>query len=374
MLESKSCGLKGVQKVFYLNQNRVASCCRAEADVLNSENKFDFYLKKWQQESLQLDAGVELPGCSHCWRQEKNGKISYRSSIVPHKNQIELFLSNLCNQMCSYCSPTFSSTWQQSIEQEGMFQRISTTAKNNLLTKSNSEHIDYWIDQLSQYIDGCEDNSVYLKLLGGEPLMQYRNLQKFLFFNSKKIQQLVIHTNLNPPNNKFLKWLLYNIGSRKLLFTISIDSSPELNHWPRALFNKKKFVNNLNLLQQHQIPVKVASVISVLSVFDIKNFISWGNQQEIKINFFKLNNPDCLEAVLIPHPFRLEIWKTIEHLDPPEIIREILHQETNVDQLKLFEQRQYLVQYFERNHLDPAKYPNKIFQDYWSWLTENYKK
>ena len=371
---SKSCGLKGKQKVFYLSQNRVSSCCRAESEILDDSWSLTSYLQKWTTESLQLDAGIKLPGCKHCWTQEDNNKISYRLSANDKFNSIELFLSNLCNQMCSYCSPKFSSTWQESIDQFGTFQNISMTSKTNLeIAQPSDPNLGYWLAQIEDYIAGCADNSVILKLLGGEPLMQQRNLEKLLSFNSQKIYQLSIHTNLNPPTDKFLKWLLKNLTPTNFNFTVSLDACPEYNHWPRALFDQKKFLINLSLLEQYQVPVRFAAVVSVLSIFDLENFIMWTSNKRANIMFQKLHNPSCLDPTLIPQVFRQQIWEKVKHLDNYAIVKEILQQDDKLDNLKLFEQFNYLTQYFQRNQLDPTQSSNRLFVEYWQWLTKNYK-
>lgn len=370
---SKSCKLKGNQKVFYFAQNLISSCCRAKSENLDQTLGLTDYLQKWKIESQQLDAGIELPGCNYCWIQENNNKISYRLSADNDFNLIELFISNLCNQMCSYCSPKFSSTWQESIDQVGMFQNISLTSKQNLKTPPHTDvQVDYWLDQISQYINNCPDYSVVIKLLGGEPLMQQRNLEKLLSFGAQKIKRLMVHTNLNPPNNKFLLWLLKNFDSSNFKLIVSIDASPEYNQWPRALFDQTKFLSNLSLLEQHQIPVRIVSVASVLSIFDLENFILWANDKNIPIAFQKLYNPVCLDPVLVPQVFREQIWEKIKHHNVSDTIQEILQQEDTHDNLRLFEQFNYLTQYFQRNQLDPTNNNNKLFSEYWLWLTKKY--
>jgi organic radical activating enzyme len=371
-LPSKSCALKGNQKVFYLHQNKIASCCRAESETLNISRDLNWYLDKWQQESQQLDLGIQLPGCNHCWKKEAQAQVSMRST-TRDSNTIELCLSNLCNQMCSYCSPKYSSAWQDSIEEYGMFKNISNTAIRNLQPEHASENVDYWMDQIDQYISQCDDHSVELKILGGEPLMQQRNLQKLLTVNPRKIKKILVHTNLNPPTNKFLLWLIQNVDADILEFTVSLDASPQYNQWPRARFNQVEFDNNLQLLQNNQIAVSLNAVVSVLSVFDLQNYISWAREKNIHIYFNQLQNPDCLEALLIPYKFRSAIWDLIKHLDPPAVILKILQHKQHDNSLRLFEQYNYLHQYFQRNDLDPANYDNALFREYWTWLTKNFK-
>ena len=371
--KSRSCTLKAQQKTFYLQQNQISSCCRAQADTLDPADQLDHYLAKWQQESQLLDQGVEIPGCEVCWQQEKQGQLSYRLT-APDLNQIELYLSNLCNQMCSYCSPKFSSAWEHSLKTQGMFVDISASARQNLQTAQSTADADHWIQQISSYLDSQPDRSVVVKLLGGEPLMQQRNLETLLKFNARQIKTLAVHTNLNPPNNKFLLWLLQNIASDRLAFTVSLDASPDFNQWPRARFDKTQFETNLDLLKAHHVPVEINAVISVLSVFDLPNFIDWATHQKIKINFAKLYNPTCLDPALIPLEFRKQNLDQILNFEMPALIKEVLGAPTAIDRIRLIEQHNYLTQYFARNNIDPAQCPSDLFQQYWNWLTRNYKK
>jgi organic radical activating enzyme len=372
MSKSKSCPLKAQQKTFYLLQNRIASCCRAQADTLSDTDTLDFYLEKWQQEKILLDQGVEIPGCEVCWQHENQGQLSYRLTN-PEFNSIELYLSNLCNQMCSYCSPKFSSTWQDNLEEHGMFVNISSSAKQNLQIHQQSANIEHWVDQISNYLKGQPAGSVFVKLMGGEPLMQQRNLDKLLTLNLDSVNKLVVHTNLNPPTNKFLLWLLQNISADKLLFTISIDSSPGFNQWPRAKFDQFQFENNLAELKKYKVSTVISAVISVLSVFDLSNFVPWAQDQKIHITFSKLYHPDCLDPVLIPEEFRQKIWTQIEKFNPPVLVKEVLQTPAIADRIRLIEQYNYLRQYFERNNLDPWQYDNVLFKQYWTWLTRHYK-
>lgn len=373
--ESKSCSLKGSQQVFYLQFNQVASCCRAYADQLDANKPISYYQKQWQQESQLLKDGVELDGCQHCWQVEHQGKMSYRQQApLISENLIQLYISNLCNHMCSYCSPKYSSVWEESIHTHGAFKNISSTAKLNLESSQPSADINHWIDQIQSYINTCDENSVVLKLLGGEPLMQQRNLEKLLSVNSTKIKTLMIHTNLSPPTDKFLRWLLDSLSVDKLKISISLDTHPDYNHIPRAGFDRQKFLSNLELLQNKNVTIDFNSVVSVLSIFDLENFINWKNSNNFKVGFTKLHNPDCLDPQYVPFEFREKIWNKVSHLSLDPIIAEILQHPDNAVDLKLLEQYNYLTEYFNRNAIDPEQVNNTTFVEYWTWLTNKFKR
>ena len=370
-MPSKSCGLKWHQKIWSLHLNQASSCCRAHAEVLDASKPITFYLDKWQDESQQLDQGVKLLGCEYCWKDEDRGLSSYRleKPNLGKNNMIEIYMSNLCNQMCSYCSPRYSNIWQAAMIDHGPFTGVSATANFNLTPLPQADdHSEYWLSQLSDYVNSCPDNSISIKLLGGEPLMQVKSLEKLLSFNKNKIQSVIIITNLNPPSNKFLHWLLDNIPKEKLIFQVSLDSTPDYNHIPRAGFTRATFLENLNLLIQNQINFELRSVVSVLNMFDLENFIPWVTQNNFKTEFSKINNPLCLSPECLPKEFRVKIQQKIQNLEIPVIIRELLENPNDVVDLKLFEQYNYLTQYFERSNIDPAQVNNALFVEYWTWL------
>jgi len=362
---TKSCEFKGQQKVFLLHLNQTASCCRAEPIPLTNQ-PIDYYLDLWNNEKDQLAQGVELSGCKHCWKAENNGQLSYRQQpVVGNPNYVEIHFDNLCNQMCSYCSPKFSSAWESNIQQYGNFVNVSKSSKDNLaLTIAGTDrNTEFWIDQLKNFL---RRGPVGVRLLGGEPLMQRRNLQQLLELNTDQITDLTIITNLNPPNNKFLKWVLETFPKEKLFFEISLDTVPEHNAIPRAGFDRHKFEENLELLKQHGVEFIFLSVVSVLNIFSIHKFQTWLDDNNYQTKFSQLHNPDCLSPHYLPDQFKKLIFgkilpqATLYNLEcPPKLV-----------DLKLFEQYNYLKQYFQRTNTQLTDHDLAM---YWTWLEEKFK-
>lgn len=367
---NKSCDLKGHQKLFFLNQGTAASCCKAYSESLADYNTIDQLIDKWHSENVQLEAGNQVPSCEVCWQHENKGQLSYR--LLPRgtsHNFIELFIDNACNQMCSYCSPKFSSTWQNNILEHGNFDNVSRTVKQNFGLVATSDHSQHWLDQIHQYIQAQPANSVTVKLAGGEPLMQIRQLQTLIDFNIDRVRQLRINTNLNPPSNKFLLWLLQRVPAHRLFFDISLDATPEFNHVPRAGFDAQQFLDNLSLIQQQGIEYCLLGVVSVLNIFDLPNFVAWAKQHRHPLQLLPLNNPDCLDARLLPDQFKSQI----DCQDLPKLVQEILQPGQSIVDIKLFEQYNYLKQYFVRCQLDPDLTNNQPWSQYWQWLKERYQ-
>lgn len=361
------CSLKSNHKVFYLNRDIAASCCRADGDVIGDRSVFEL-VEVWKKQSQDLANGVKIDDCRYCWKDENSGKQSYRQiHRGKFNNHIEICFDTLCNHMCSYCSPKFSSVWSSNIEKFGLFELIPESDRQNLevpdpVAKNNSER---FFNHLLEYINTCEPHSVGLAILGGEPLMQVKSLKRLFSAVSDKIQSVVITTNLNPPSPKFLHYILDQTElTERLKFRISIDSTPDFNHVPRWGFNRQSFLNNLDLLNQHKISYMINAVVSALSVFDLPEFIEWIQQRSIVTNFSNLYNPTSLTVSSLPKNLRNEIIDAVPAgALPDHILQELVAPEP--DWLAKKNLRSYMTQYFQRTGLHPESIENERFQRYW---------
>lgn len=376
MSDPRPCNLIGNQKIFHLAAGRVTSCCEAYPQDLDTSKDIKDYVAYWLDQRDLLNQGIKIPQCETCWKVEDQNKTSFRQQALKSTQEdvYELLISNACNQMCSYCSPKYSSTWQESIESHGPFENISASAKQNqqLLTPRND--VDFWVNKIRDYISTSDNYSVVLKLLGGEPLIQNKNLQALLELDSNKVKLIQLHTNLSPPNNKFLEWVLKNFEPSRLKFIVSLDATPQYNHVPRGKFNAVEFDKNLNLIKEAKINFQFLSVLSVLSIFDLENFMSWLALNHYTNSFQRLNNPECLSPELVPLEFRQKIYDKIKDFDLPDVVIEILTKQTTQSNLRLFEQYNYLTQYFERVNIDVLTIKNPLFVEYWTWLSSKFSK
>lgn len=365
-----SCRLKAKQKVFWLHENSAASCCSSFGVDLSDFDTLDQLHQHWFAEQRDLDHGIEIPSCTICWRNEHQGLTSFRTQGSIHgSNWIELIFSNLCNQQCSYCGPRFSSEWSRSLDTLGPFTGISGSAQQHLRPSSSTGHNSQaWLEQLTEYLDQQPKESVTLKILGGEPLMQIRSLRTWLSLNLSSIGQLRINTNLNPPSNRFLRWLLASVSPAKLVFDISLDAHPAVNHIARAGFNQHRFENNLNMLKTQGFSYKFLTVISVLNVFDLADFTHWANAHEHDLHLSTINNPACLSPAILP-----DHWKSqITAAKIPPMAQDVLATTVPQLDLRLREQYNYLKQYFDRTGTQPENTDSK-FVPYWQWLQERFK-
>ena len=372
MTQSLSCNLKAQQKVILLHQRLAYSCCRGYPVKLTDDTSYQTISQQWDHEQQQIDKNIPVPSCEVCWQDERNNITSYRQLIGqdPKQLNIQLGFSNACNHMCVYCSPKYSSTWQKSMLVHGDFTKVSRSTNINLRPPSDAPiDVDAWVMEIQQEINKQPDYSVNLTLLGGEPLMQKDSLKQILELVSSKIKLITIITNLNPPDNKFLQWLLLRFPKDQLYFEISLDATPEFNHIPRSGFDQERFKENLELLKSENINFEFLAVCSVLNFFDLPRYQRWIERNGFFLKQFKLNNPICLDPIWIPDQFVQPILNQLLIL--PEFFQQFKEPQPMVD-LKLFEQYNYLSQYFERTNIN-VNTTNEEFNQYWAWLEEKFK-
>lgn len=369
---TKFCDAKNKEKVFLLAQGQASSCCKSFPIAFNKNIKE--LIDQWEQEHQLLSQGVEVESCDHCWRDERQGKESIRqqnsNKRVGHK--IEISISNLCNHMCAYCSPKFSSEWEKSITQFGVFENVSQTARKNLQISPAVSGVDENFDQIVEYINDQEDDSVTLSLLGGEPLMQQQSINKVFGINPSKIANLSITTNLNPPTNKFLIRLIDQYQpSGKLHLHVSIDATPSFNHIPRSGFDQQRFLSNLELLHKHNVKFDFMPVANALAVFDLHNFIPWMQDQHIPYNFNPLSNPGALFINRLPFDIRQQLLDMNQNNSLPEhLVWDLTAPESS--KVLMYEQYQYLLQYFKRTNLDIYNIDNVLFLQWWKNLSHEF--
>lgn len=363
-MPSLSCGIKGRQQVIYLNQNRIASCCKAYPVTLDGD--FQSMQVRWLEESRALEQGVRLPDCGYCWKEEDLGRTSYRMTFPAHTGlRIELVAENLCNHMCSYCNPKFSSMWQQSVSKFGSIKNVFASDVQNLMSPETQQHDPTQILQQIKDFILVSDEPVTLVLLGGEPLMQNRALAAFVDFDLIDKVTLEIITNLNPPSSRFLENLLDRFKDRPdhLRFSISIDATPAFNHVVRHGFDQERFYRCLDLVNRYGCSKTVLATTSVLSIMDLPEYIKWLTEVDLSAKFMPLNNPRSLQVANAPLIIRQDILSKLDH--PPAFLSEQLSlpDVSKVDRHSCY---QYLNQYFVRTGLDTNQITNKNFRRFWT--------
>jgi MoaA/NifB/PqqE/SkfB family radical SAM enzyme len=225
------------------------------------------------REKLRKDEYVE--GCSRCYKNEELLGHSMRteyinsldlgfSEIPPEKPEltyIDVTFSNVCNNKCRMCNPDLSTSW------------YSDAKKLGIPFNSGVLHYDFNLDNFDL------SKLKFIKLLGGEPLMEQDKIINLLKRCNLKELKVMITTNATLlPNDELLSLLK---DCKKVSWTLSIDAYSTLNDFLRKGSNWSVVSENLKWYTSNF--KKCISVDSVVNIYNI-------NCLEDLIKFFDKEN------------------------------------------------------------------------------------
>ena len=173
--------------------------------------------------------------CAYCWAMEDNGKLSdrhYRSGepwaakdfntimnstgdedVIP--SYVEVNFNHACNLACSYCSPQFSSTWQQEMDQHGAYPTSNRHNDPSYFVGRNRpipvrEHNPY-VEAFWTWWPTLYPELQHFRMTGGEPLLD-RNTYKvfeYVLDNPKPDLHLNVTSNFSVDEKSWQKYLGY---------------------------------------------------------------------------------------------------------------------------------------------------------------------
>jgi organic radical activating enzyme len=191
------------------------------------------YKKTQRQIMLRNERPSE---CQYCWNMEDLGKLSdrhYRSGepwaavdfdriknstgleddIIP--SYVEVNFNNVCNLACSYCSPQFSSTWQQEVDRLGGYPTSTVHNSPDHFRGSRRvipvrEHNPY-VDAFWQWWPDLYPHLRHFRMTGGEPLLDKNTYRVFdyVLANPKPDLHLNVTSNFSVDEKSWQKYLDY---------------------------------------------------------------------------------------------------------------------------------------------------------------------
>ena len=190
---------------------------------------------KKAQRKMML-AGVKPAECQYCWNMEDQAKLSdrhYRSGepwaavdfekiknstgdeddIIP--SYVEVNFNHACNLKCSYCSPQFSSSWQDEVDRHGAYP---TSQPHNAPTHFTGSRKPIPAREYNPYVEAfwkwwpeLYPQLEHFRMTGGEPLMDrntYRVFDYVLEHPNPKLH-LNVTSNFSVEDQLFEKYISY---------------------------------------------------------------------------------------------------------------------------------------------------------------------
>jgi organic radical activating enzyme len=142
--------------------------------------------------------------CSYCWNIEAHGQLSDRhyrsgepwaaenyeeikystgleSDVIP--SYVEVNFNHACNLACSYCSPQFSSSWQQEVDRWGGYPTSTTHNDPNHFTGRNrpipARDENPYVEAFWLWWPRLYPRLKHFRMTGGEPLMDKNTYKVF---------------------------------------------------------------------------------------------------------------------------------------------------------------------------------------------------
>lgn len=205
------------------------------ADVL-ADNPSALHNTPYKKEQRKIMLKQERPAeCSYCWTMEDNGKLSdrhYRSGepwaskdfgsiikstgdedVIP--SYVEVNFNHACNLKCSYCSPQFSSSWQQEVEQWGGFPTSTPHNDPSHFTGRNrpipARESNPYVDAFWAWWPTLYPELEHFRMTGGEPMLDKNTYRVFdyVLANPNPKLHLDVTSNFSVDEKSWQKYLGY---------------------------------------------------------------------------------------------------------------------------------------------------------------------
>jgi len=326
------------------NQNLgdLRPCCVIDPDssIFQGQKNFNakvcsiqsFMDSEWLQYLRRALISGERPAeCHRCWKKEENGifserlllneklKIDQWAPIYFQKRGTELWSvmsadwkhNNICNLGCVMCNPTDSSVlyslWMKNqnhpvVQKES--QKFSSDWQKivDIFTEDTQQNL---LDQILN-----QSNLRWLKISGGEPLIQKNLIDKLKNLPIEKKKQIHLHFITNGTQNldRTVKQLA---DYREITFSISIDGTGPVQEWIRPGANWDDIEANV-LEIKNRYPIYVHCVLQLANLPRFYNLWNWCFKHNLPLDVELLSNPDSLSIGVITTENRVKYLDEIE--------------------------------------------------------------
>lgn len=295
----------------------------------------DYIIKK-REEMLN---GIRPTECNYCWSAEDNGNESDRitksyclnakefakgkrdlfeessktKTVIP--STLEVSFDNTCNLKCAYCTPSYSSKWEEEYNQYGPYPTtIERTWKSNKVL--NKDHNPY-VEAFWKWWPELKENIETLRITGGEPLLS-KHTYKFLdmAIEDNAAFNIMINSNLSVNIDPLIEKLEKQVKCfDKFLLNVSLESNKEQGEYSRFGLDYDLFDSNVNkYLTKTNKKLSFMSTVNILSVTSYNDFVLYikklrENYGRNRIFFSPtyMRYPEYLNIRLLPTNIKEEI-------------------------------------------------------------------
>lgn len=306
-------------------------------DMLNNDELTDIKQK--------LHIGIRPDQCNRCWIEEDNGFKSQRQNLLGilsndrtfekswlssyFKNKTDynseflvsadIKIGNTCNFQCVMCHPGDSSMiyndWVK--RQDSEFVREHLDKDNDYFNKLKDQ--GYKNPYYRQYIDGIfntTNNLLWLRLLGGEPLLDNNLIQKIKNIPDAKKKKLKLSFITN--GSVDLKKTLEYIDSTKfdfIQFNISLEGIGSMQEYARYKSNWKQICNNILSIKNYSknIQINLTYVIQTVTILRLHELLNWIKENNFYLGVSPCFTPEYLSLKTLPNNLRKKVINNLSN-------------------------------------------------------------
>lgn len=348
--QNKFC-IKPFNSVFLDTDGSIATCCAIKYDRkfnIKTHSFKDFWDSEDRKKLTKSFLDKEQPKeCHACWYDEDRGFKSLRQfanteygilgnkspaeylellnkAQIPHPEDYNLNITNLCNLKCYMCAGKSSS--KLLVENNDLGIRK--------LDQSDYDIEDERLDELMKQI--VENNVTTVTLQGGEPLMNPKIISLLKKLSDKATAEKIkvwITTNGTMYDDKICA-ILNKFSEVKIIF--SIDGVGILNDYLRF---PSKFANIKSNVQEFTTKLRKASFMITFTVQNINllgvaDIIDFANSNSIHLKLNILLTPDYLHFSVLPVKTKKKALEKLLDVDSKKL-KHVTNFESLVSQIKL---------------------------------------
>lgn len=374
------------------NDGRKSPCCKiTQTDPRSVDQSPKEYLSSEEIVSLKKDLhqGIRAKECSRCWVEEdlgfkslrqhllttlthgKNINNSWMGSYFKRKEDFstdiiaaaDIKIGNTCNFNCIMCKPEDSSQ----IYNDWIKRQDSEFVKEKLETDKDYfeklKNLGYKNKSYRQYLDDvfAENRNIqWLRLLGGEPLLDKKLLQKIKELPNERKNKIKLSFTTNGSVN--LKQTLDYIDGKlfdHIHFNISVEGIKEVQEYARYGSDWSQIEKNILQVKDayKNIQCNLSYVIQTPTILRIKDLLSWAEQNNFYFSVSPCYEPDYLSLKTLPNQLRDSLKNSlIEFTD-------VIRQDPSIDE--------------DNNHISSKQFIEMLDDKEWSFdqtLFEKYKR
>lgn len=360
------CAAKWYNATIWLGTGHTTSCHHPPRHQIPlrglDENPAQIHNSRRKKLEREMMLNGERPkGCEYCWILEDmndENRVSdrvFKSNIYetadllslkdkdPHDDfnlkTLEVAFDRSCNFACSYCNPTFSTTWSQDIKRNGPYQGFIHT--DGLAFADNGDkQFKYPEREDNPYIQAFWDwwptlsqSLQELRITGGEPLLSQDVWKVLDYFNEHPETEvaLAINSNLGVKPALIDRFIEKSQNVKNLSLYTSCEAAFEQAEYIRDGLDYDYFVTNVEkILEQGNVQtLNIMFTINGLCLFSITDFLDqcmqWKrkygvNKPALSINLLRF--PSFMSALALPFELRKSRKEAIEawyqaHIEDP---------------------------------------------------------